>query len=107
MKLNRAVFFDRDGVLIDAIIKDKKPYSIRYFNSIKIKKNIKKVINTIKKKNFLAFMITNQPDVNRGLTDKKEVIKKSYINPHNLCDNQTIFPFEELYLTSLNFLADN
>lgn len=75
MKLNRAVFFDRDGVLIDAIIKDKKPCSIRYFNSIKIKKNIKKVINTIKKKNFLAFMITNQPDVNRGLTDKKEVIK--------------------------------
>lgn len=52
MKLNRAVFFDRDGVLIDAIIKDKKPYSIRYFNSIKIKKNIKKVINTIKKKKF-------------------------------------------------------
>jgi D-glycero-D-manno-heptose 1,7-bisphosphate phosphatase len=75
MTLNKAVFFDRDGILINAIVKDKKPYSIKNLKSVVIKKNIKKIINTIKKKKYLIFMITNQPDVTRRLTKKKNVIK--------------------------------
>ena len=71
MKFNRAVFFDRDGILINAIIKNKKPYSIKNFKSLIIKKNIKKIISIIKKKNYFIFMITNQPDVTRKLIKKK------------------------------------
>lgn len=75
MRLNKAVFFDRDGILINAVVKDKKPHSIKNLKSIVIKKNIEKIINTIKRKNYLVFMITNQPDVKRKLTKKKNVIK--------------------------------
>ena len=73
VKKNKAIFFDRDGILIKAPIIKKKPKSIKTLNELKFTKNIKKICKFYKK-NFLLIMITNQPDVARGKV-KKEVIE--------------------------------
>ena len=71
---NKAIFLDRDGVIIYAPRKKNKPKSIRKPSEIKIfAKNIK----AIKKlsKLFKIIVITNQPDVAR-LNIKKSTAKK-------------------------------
>ena len=64
MYSKRAIFLDRDGVLIKAPKYKKKPHSIRKFKDIKILKNVKKSLSILREK-FLLIMITNQPDVSR------------------------------------------
>ena len=44
MEKNKAIFFDRDGVLIEAPIVDGKPKSSKYLNQIVLCKNIKEII---------------------------------------------------------------
>jgi D-glycero-D-manno-heptose 1,7-bisphosphate phosphatase len=68
----KAIFFDRDGVLIDAPIINGKPQSIQILKAIKLCKNIVKICNFYRKKYFLI-MITNQPDFSRGTNTKKNI----------------------------------
>lgn len=74
MYSNRAIFLDRDGVLIQALKYKKKPHSIRKFKDIKILKNVKETLRILREK-FLLIMITNQPDVSRKKIKKKTVIR--------------------------------
>ena len=74
MYSKRAIFLDRDGVLIKAPKYKNKPYSIRKFEDIKILKNVKKSLSILREK-YLLIMITNQPDVSRKKIKKKTVIK--------------------------------
>ena len=71
---NKAIFLDRDGVIIYAPRKKNKPKSIRKPNEIKI---FAKNITAIKKlsKLFKIIVISNQPDVAR-LNIKKSTVKK-------------------------------
>jgi D-glycero-D-manno-heptose 1,7-bisphosphate phosphatase len=62
----RAVFFDRDGVLNLAVVKDGKPYPpIDATNAI-IAPGAKELLTDLKKLGFLLIVVTNQPDVARG-----------------------------------------
>ena len=74
MYSKRAIFLDRDGVLIKALRYKKKPYSIRKFKDIKILKNAQESLSLVREK-FLLIMITNQPDVSRKKIKKKTVIR--------------------------------
>ena len=75
VKLNKAIFFDRDGVLIDAPInKDKKPTSILNVEDIRFCDGIKEVCKTFAK-DYLLIMITNQPDFKRKKNTKKNIIE--------------------------------
>ena len=71
---NRAIFLDRDGVIIYAPRNQNKPKSIRKPSEIKI---FAKNITAIKKLSelFKIIVITNQPDVAR-LNIKKSTVKK-------------------------------
>ena len=69
-----AIFFDRDGVLIDAPIINKKPTSVQSLKEIKLCKNILEICNYYKKKYYLI-MVTNQPDYSRGNNKKKNIIE--------------------------------
>jgi D-glycero-D-manno-heptose 1,7-bisphosphate phosphatase len=61
-----AIFFDRDGVLIDAPLINKKPTSVLTVKDIKLCKNILKICKYYKS-NYYLIMVTNQPDYSRGL----------------------------------------
>ena len=72
----KAVFFDRDGTLIETFFSKKKkiPIAIKHIKDLKIVKGSKEVINKLSKK-YLILIITNQPDVSRGKNTRQNVIK--------------------------------
>ena len=68
--MNRAVFFDRDGVLNNLVFRDGKYYSPRNINNFKLFNDAEKVIHTIRDKGYLAIIVSNQPDIARGYLKK-------------------------------------
>ena len=69
----KALFFDRDGTIIKSnISKNRKPQAIKELKECKIFPSAKKILNQLKK-DYLIFLITNQPDVGRGKNTKKNV----------------------------------
>lgn len=72
--MRKSIFLDRDGVLVGIKRVKNKPYSVDSLNKISIKKNAQKVLKKLKH-NFLLIMVTNQPNVSRGLVSKSEVNK--------------------------------
>ena len=75
MVKKKAIFFDRDGTLIKTkITTDNKPVAIKIIDELVIFKSVKKILKNLKK-NYLLFIITNQPDVARKTNIKKNVIK--------------------------------
>ena len=73
--MNKAIFFDRDGVINKEIFRDnlKKWTAPHSVNEIEFNKNIINVLKKIKKKKFLIFIISNQPDYALGLTSLKNL----------------------------------
>jgi len=75
VKYKKALFFDRDGTIIKSKISDKKkPLAIKTLQECRIYPSVKKILNNFKK-NYLIFLITNQPDVKRKENSKKNVLK--------------------------------
>ncbi len=73
--MNKAIFLDRDGVINKVIIKDNKPFSPRTFEEFKLFSDILNPLKYLKKAGFLIFIITNQPDIARGLMKESELNK--------------------------------
>ncbi len=75
VKNRNAIFFDRDGTIIKTKISPKKkPLAIKSLKECKIFPSAKKILSKLKK-NYLLFIITNQPDVARKQNLKKNVIE--------------------------------
>ena len=70
---NKAFFFDRDGVLNKSIITNSKPFAPKNLNDFIIYDEALDVLNYIKSKNYLIFVVTNQPDVGNGFISKSLV----------------------------------
>ena len=70
---NKAVFFDRDGVINKPIILKKKPYAPKSLDEFQIYKYVSSCIKTLKKAGFFTFIVTNQPDVGNNLVDIRVV----------------------------------
>jgi D-glycero-D-manno-heptose 1,7-bisphosphate phosphatase len=70
--MKKAVFFDRDGT-INELSLNAKSTSPRTLKDFKFKKNILAISKYLKKKKYLLIMITNQPDVSRGVNTRKNV----------------------------------
>ena len=68
--MNRAVFFDRDGVLNKLVLRDGNYYSPRNINNFKLYSDAEKAIHAIKEKGYLAIIVSNQPDIARGYLKK-------------------------------------
>jgi D-glycero-D-manno-heptose 1,7-bisphosphate phosphatase len=64
---NRAVFLDRDGVINQAIIRDGKPYPPATLDELVIVPEARESLDDLKRAGFMLIVVTNQPDVARGL----------------------------------------
>jgi D-glycero-D-manno-heptose 1,7-bisphosphate phosphatase len=69
----RAVFFDRDGVLNEAIVRDGKPYPPANLAEVRLVEGAIEGCRLLKSAGFLLIGVTNQPDVARGITSKEVV----------------------------------
>jgi len=70
----KAIFFDRDGVLNHAIVKNGKPYPPSSLEEVTIPDDAEDALVKLKNAGFILIGATNQPDVSRGTT-KKEVVE--------------------------------
>jgi len=71
-EIKKAIFFDRDGVLIEAPVKNGKPKSSNNLRQISLCKNIQELCKKYRN-SFFLIMITNQPDFSRKKNSKKNI----------------------------------
>jgi len=71
--MKRAVFLDRDGVLNKAIVRDERPYAPTRLEDFEISPGVPDLVADLKKAGLLVVVVTNQPDVARGLVAKSVV----------------------------------
>lgn len=69
----RAVFLDRDGVINRAQIRDGKPYPPASLADLEILPGVYDALALLHEAGFLLIVVTNQPDVARGVTTRKAV----------------------------------
>jgi D-glycero-D-manno-heptose 1,7-bisphosphate phosphatase len=90
-----AIFFDRDGVINRAIVREGKPFPPASLTEFEILPDAVDSCKKLKQAGYLLFIVTNQPDIARGTLDNKlvesyhEIIRQSlpidgiYICPHD------------------------
>jgi len=71
--LRRAVFLDRDGVLNEAVVRDGKPYSPAGLHELAIPADVPDALRALREAGFALIVITNQPDVARGVQPRTVV----------------------------------
>lgn len=77
--MNKAVFFDRDGVLNELVNRDGGQFSPQEFAQFIIVDAAKIVINKLKKYGFLIIVVSNQPDISRKSLKKIDLDKMTKI----------------------------
>ena len=73
LKMHRAVFLDRDGVLNHAFVREGKPYPPTNLGELEILPGVVEACEALHKAGFLLIVVTNQPDVAQG-TLRREVV---------------------------------
>jgi D-glycero-D-manno-heptose 1,7-bisphosphate phosphatase len=71
--MKRAVFLDRDGVLTRALVRDGIAYAPVTPAEMEIDAEAPAALARLKAAGFLLVVITNQPDVSRGITRREDV----------------------------------
>ncbi len=62
-----AVFFDRDGVLNESIVRDNQPFGPLTLDAFRLFDYTADQVQRLKKAGYLCIVFTNQPDMARGL----------------------------------------
>jgi D-glycero-D-manno-heptose 1,7-bisphosphate phosphatase len=94
-----AVFFDRDGVLSKSLFRpDGKPVAPWTIKDFTIENSAAECVTRIKEAGYLAIVVTNQPDVGKGIVSQEEVEKMHQI----LSKKVPIDDIEVCYATRLD-----
>lgn len=94
--MNRAVFLDRDGVINRVVLKDGKPFSPRTLKEFVLRDDIASFLSKSRRARFLNIVITNQPDISRGLMVEGELEKMNdYIRTHLPIDDILVCPHDD------------
>jgi D-glycero-D-manno-heptose 1,7-bisphosphate phosphatase len=75
----RAVFLDRDGVINRAIVRDGKPHPPADLKALEILPGVADAMQLLHESGWLLIVVTNQPDVARGMARLADV---KAINQH-------------------------
>jgi D-glycero-D-manno-heptose 1,7-bisphosphate phosphatase len=65
--MGKAVFLDRDGVLNEALVRDGKPLSPMSVADVVVPTDVPEALATLRRHGFRLIMITNQPNIARGV----------------------------------------
>jgi len=80
MKVKRAVFFDRDGVINEVLFRGgEKPIAPWKLDEFKLITGIKKPLEKLHQMGFLLFVVSNQPDIAKKYVDFSTVNKMNEI----------------------------
>ena len=69
----KVVFLDRDGVLNSLVERDGKMVSPRLFKDFRILDGVSDAIEILRRQNYELVVVTNQPDISRGLMLQDEL----------------------------------
>jgi D-glycero-D-manno-heptose 1,7-bisphosphate phosphatase len=72
-EVRRAVFLDRDGVLNRPVIREGKPYPPAGLHHLEIFPDAPAALAALREAGFRLYVVTNQPDVARGVQTRDEV----------------------------------
>ena len=72
---NRAIFLDRDGIINRAIIIRGKPFPPSSMEELEILPGVLNALKELKTMGFLNIVVTNQPDVARGV-QRREIVEE-------------------------------
>jgi D-glycero-D-manno-heptose 1,7-bisphosphate phosphatase len=70
---SKAVFLDRDGVLNQAVVRNGQPYPPANAAELALAPNANAALRELKAQGFLLLVVTNQPDVAKGITTRAAV----------------------------------
>lgn len=65
--LAKAVFLDRDGVLVVPEFRDGRSFAPRSLEAFHVYPDAKKAVRALKDEGFIVIVVTNQPDVGAGV----------------------------------------
>ncbi len=71
--MRRAIFLDRDGVINRAIVRNGKPYPPANLAALEILPQVVEAMHALQSEGWLLIVVTNQPDVARGITPIADV----------------------------------
>jgi D-sedoheptulose 7-phosphate isomerase len=72
-KQQRAIFLDRDGVLNHAKVRSGKPHPPAGEAELEVTANARGLLQRLKEQSYKLLVVTNQPDVSRGITTRDMV----------------------------------
>jgi D-glycero-D-manno-heptose 1,7-bisphosphate phosphatase len=73
--MTKALFLDRDGVINKEIARDGGFFSPRFYTDFQLLPEVKEALEIAKKAGLVTIVITNQPDISRGLMELNELEK--------------------------------
>lgn len=96
--MQRAIFLDRDGVINKVIFRksNNKPESPRSFEEFELFEGTEDFLKRLKEEGFLTIIVTNQPDIARGLTSQKTLNKMhNFIKDNLSIDDIFVCPHDD------------
>jgi D-glycero-D-manno-heptose 1,7-bisphosphate phosphatase len=71
--MRKAVFLDRDGTLNEAVVRNGLPYPPANAAELRLAPGAEEALRELKAQGFLLLVVTNQPDVAKGITTQAAV----------------------------------
>jgi D-glycero-D-manno-heptose 1,7-bisphosphate phosphatase len=76
---SRAVFLDRDGVLVRALAGEGAPRSARTLAELELLPDAEEACSALKEAGFALVVVTNQPDIARGTLSAETVARQNEV----------------------------
>jgi D-glycero-D-manno-heptose 1,7-bisphosphate phosphatase len=82
--LRPAVFLDRDGVLNEVVVRDGKPLPPQSPDEVIVMAGVAEACARLRRKGFVLVVVTNQPDVARGIQSANGVAAINSVLRHSV-----------------------